>query len=128
MENQKAFNMCLGEAYCLECGKKKYFNSNDPFTMPSKCQHCGGEMTTDQKEKFMKFFKDGLKYKYDETQRHDLVEILKLQKELRKKNRTEVDQFIIDLLESLKNNFINDNQYYGSEIKLIINGFIKRME
>jgi hypothetical protein len=102
-KENRAINMCLGEAYCTECCKEEYFNSNDPFTTPSKCKKCGGEMTTKQRE-------------------------LEYQKEIRNKNRPKEDQFFIDLLESLKNNFINDNQYYGSEIKLIINGYIKRME
>lgn len=49
-------------------------------------------------------------------------------KETRKENRSKEDQFVIDLLESLKENFINDNEYYGSAVKLIINGYIRRME
>ena len=116
MENTKVFNMCLGEAYCLDCGKKEYFNSNDPFTTPLECKNCGGEMTTYQKEKIMKMF------------RQDLPEIIKHQKEIRKKNRSEEDQFMINILESLKNKFNTEDMYSGFYIKQLINNMIKRME
>ncbi len=113
----KPFNMCLGEAYCVRCGKKEGYNINNPWTMPEKCKQCGGEMTTEQTEKLLK----DLDERINESVKNKI-------KEIRKKNRTKEDQFVIDLLESLKENFINDNEYYGSAVKLIINGYIKRME
>lgn len=47
------FNMCLGEKYCVKCGKKEYYNVNDPYHVPSKCK-CGGRLTDKATEEFMK--------------------------------------------------------------------------
>jgi hypothetical protein len=109
-------NMCLGEVYCKDCGKKEYYNSNNPLSRPSKCRHCDGEITDYQTEKFIKKFEE------------DIKEALDYHKEIRNKNRSKEDQFVIDLLESLKEQFANENVYSGLSVKLIINGYIKRME
>lgn len=117
MKCGEAIGFSHAEVYCVKCGRKESYNGNKPLEAPIKCQYCGERMTDTQREKFMVDWKK------------TLDPILKeIQKEIQKNKRTKEDQFTIDLLESIKNNFINDNQYYGSEIKLIINGYIKRMK
>ena len=113
-KNSEAINMCLGEVYCVKCGKKEYFNSNDPWNTPNKCKHCDGRMTTHQEEKFAIDFEEAYN-NFIEFQCSDT----------RKKLGSKKDQFVINLLESLKEQFADENRYSGSAVKLIINGFIK---
>ena len=121
--NCKPFNMCLGESYCVKCRKKEYYNSSDPLTQPSKCKHCGGRMTTYQTEKLLKSFEKDIECIVDNIEKNK-----RKMKEERKNKRTKEDQFILNLLESLKNEFDGGEMYYGFYIKQVINKMIKRME
>jgi len=110
----KPFNMCLGEAYCEKCGKKEGYNINDPWSMPTKCKNCGGDMTNYEREQFLK----------------DLHTTFsrKIISDTRKKNRSPEDQFFINVLESLRDKFEEGEIYSGKHVRLMIDVMIKRME
>lgn len=38
------------QVYCIECGYIQHYNYYKPFTVPSKCEKCGGRMTDKQTE------------------------------------------------------------------------------
>ena len=102
----------VAEVYCVDCGHKEYYNGLKPFSVPDKCEKCGGRMTDDQKEKFLREIKNDFNRN---TKRID-------------REMSEEDKFTIKLLETIKNEFDNNDVYSGKYIKTIINKTIKRME
>lgn len=44
----------VAQVYCMECGHISYYNYYKPFSAPSKCSKCGGEMTDKQTEDIKK--------------------------------------------------------------------------
>ena len=115
MKCEEAIGFSHAEVYCVKCGRKESYNGNKPLSAPIKCAHCGGRMTDIQREKFLIDWKKTIN------------PILKEIEEIQKNKRTKEDQFIINMLESLKKDFADENRYSGATVKLIIDGKIKRM-
>jgi hypothetical protein len=121
MKDGQTISFSIAEAYCKKCGKKEMYNGNSPFSMPHKCRFCDGEMTTKQREEFLKIFEINL----------DKIDLDKIKKQIKITKKKESvlikkEKPIIKILEELKDNFADLNQYSGASVKLIIDEIIKK--
>ena len=48
------------EVYCVNCGRKEGYNALKPLDAPTVCRYCGGRMTDDATDKFIKELRKSL--------------------------------------------------------------------